>query len=415
VVLNSLRLLSGRQIGDTLPGRVLAGLIDALRSPGAWVARMRPGAALAVIRRHGRAICRWGTALAVAAYLLSGVYIIKPDEVGVVRRFGTFIGGDVEPGLHYHMPWPVEKVVRLRVDRLRTVEIGYRLAPRPRGAFEPPAYEWGLQHRSGRYVGPPLGQEEEGYQVTADAQLVTMNVAVQYQIVNSQAFLFRVTDPEQLVRVAAEAAVRAVAVSHELTGILTDHRSSVQDEIADVLKKRLGKYGCGVRLVGVWLQDVHPPIPVVDAFRDVSSALEERTRMINQAEGYANERAALAVGDAARLRSEADGYSSRVAIRAEGDAYSFRERAAAYGDARTVTGLRLLLEALEAGLAGRKKLVLDGDAGARQRLFFMGDGQSALGVGADGLESPPGTGAGDGYGLPAAAFGEYTDDEWVED
>src|SRR5262249_40711217 len=181
---------------------------------------------------------------------------------------------------------------------------------------EPPAYEWNLQHRSGRYERRP----EEALMVTGDENLIEVNTVIQYSIGSSNKFLFSTTDPNNLIRVAAESALRSLIGQNTLDAVLTTGRAEIERGAKELLQSRLDEYDSGLRVIAVQLQDAHPSVEVVDAFRNVSSAFEEKSKLINEAESYRNEQLALARGQALARLAEAAGYTADRANRAEGDA-----------------------------------------------------------------------------------------------
>jgi len=347
VMMNSLRLLRTRQ--GTVDLRPLARRgVEALR---------------AIPRR--RELLKPAAALAVLAIVLNGAYIIGPDETGIVQRFGKKLVPSSEPGLHYKLPWPVEVLTRDRAHQVRVVEIGFRsTASSP--ATEPAAYEWNVQHRGGRFQSRP----EESLRLTGDQNLIELNAAVHYDLPRPDEFLFHQADGEATVRAAAEAALQSVITATPLDDVLTTGRAAIEQKVREEMQVRLDRCGAGVRVLGFRLQDVHPSLEVVDAFREVSGAYEEKNRLINEAEGYRNEQIALARGNALARMEQARAYTLGRTNRAEGDAARFTGREAAYRTAPGPTETRLYLETLEQVLPGKKKLILDRSKAPR-RLFLM--------------------------------------------
>jgi len=321
--------------------------------------------------------------LIAAAVLLvcNGFYSLAPNETGVIERFGRKILPYRDPGLHYKLPWPIERLTRLRGRNIRVVEIGFR-ANATNGEAEPAAYEWNVQHRSGRFVRKP----EESLMLTGDQNMIEVNAVVHYQLSQPDDYLFQQLDGEATVRTAAESALQTTVFTAPLDDVLTTERQTIEARVAAALEKKLDRYGAGVRVIRVKLLDVHPSLEVVDAFREVSAAFEEKNRLINEAEGYRNEQVALARGNAeARLKSAA-GYKVSRTDRADGDGSRFDLAESAFNTAPAIHRLRLYLETMEQVLPGKKKLILDSSAKGRRHLLLLEDGvevapPGALGAG----------------------------------
>src|SRR5262249_15659907 len=294
--------------------------------------------------------------------------ILKPEEVGVIERFGKKVLPPNQAGLHYKLPWPIEKLNRIQAHKVRTVEIGFRSnssAP----DTEPAAYEWNVQHRSGRFQRKP----EESLMLTGDQNMVWVNAIVHYNLARPDDFLFRQLDGDTTVRAAAESALQTISTATPMDSVLTTGREAIEKQMLSELQRRLDRYQAGIRVLRVKLQDVHPSLEVVDAFREVSGAYEEKNRLINEAEGYPNEQVALARGNAqARVRN-AEAYTLGRKNRAEGDSSRFVQHEAAFRTAPGPNQTRLYLETLEQVLPGRKKMIVDPSKG-RRHLLLLEDG-----------------------------------------
>jgi Cu+-exporting ATPase len=378
VMMNSLRLLRVAPSRSRIPA-----LIARTPIPQAWdrlrnvVGRIDlSGSAVWLYRRRGELV-RPAIAICAAAALFSGVYVIRPDELGIVLRFGRKMQPYNGPGLHYKWPWPVDRLMRVKIHQVRVVEIGFRSnASRPES--EPAAYEWNAQHRSGRYQR----KAEESLMLTGDQNMIELNATVHYDLLHPDEFLFRQLDGEKTVRVATESAIQLIATTTPLDDILTTGRHAVELRAANDLQSRLDQYHTGIRVLSFRLQDVHPSLEVVDAFREVSGAYEEKNRLINEAEAYRNEQIALARGNAKARLEQAAAYRADRKNRADGDATRFIQREVAFRSAPGPTELRLYLETVEQVLPGKKKLILDHTKSAR-RLFLLEDGVEIAGPGAN--------------------------------
>ncbi len=280
-------------------------------------------------------------------WLLSGIYIVAPDERGVVLRFGKVVR-ETEPGPHYHLPWPLERVLRPSVTAIRKEEVGFRTVE----------------------VGPPARYQEvdaEALMLTGDENIVKLEFIVQYKVradaTGTSDFLFNVRDPEGTVRAGAEAAMREVVGRNQIDQVLTEGKEEVQVEAQRVLQQILDRYGSGIEIVTLKLQDVDPPDQVSDAFKDVISAQQDKERLINEARGYANDVVPRARGQAAQMVNEAQGYSEAKVRGATGDAKRFTALQEEYAKAKDVTRKRLYLETMENILPNANKIVMDDLAG----------------------------------------------------
>jgi HflK protein len=304
-------------------------------------------------------------------WVASGTYVLKPEETAVVQRFGRKLLPYRGPGLHYALPWPIENVNRIDAGRVRVMELGFRTLRPQKQSVEPAAYEWNVAHSTGRYVQ----NLDEALMLTGDQNLVTTNAVVQYTIDRPDDYLFHLADPEGTLRGVAESSIRSVFGTGELDVLLTTGRAALEARAREEMQKRVERYGAGIRVLSVRLQDVHPPLEVVDAFREVSTAFEEKNRLINEAEAYRNEQIALARGQAASRIEEARGYLVRRTNRASGDAQHFLQSEAAYRSAPGPTETRLFLESMEQVLPGRNKLILETNGKGKRQLLTV-DSQS---------------------------------------
>jgi Cu+-exporting ATPase len=366
VMMNSLRLL---RVERTSRSR-LAGLVAALPLPALWdrLRSLQPAAVFrwAVFRR--RQLAKPASIAAAALVVISGLYTVQPDEVGVIERFGRKVTPFSQPGLHFRLPWPIERLTRIRARRVRVVEIGFRSNSRvPDG--EPVAYEWNAQHRSGRYQSRP----EESFMLTGDQNMIELNATVHYQVERPDLFLFRQMDGDATIRAAAESVIQGITTTTQLDEVLTVGRQAIERRALDELQLRMDKYEAGIRVLRVKLEDAHPALEVVDAFRAVSAAFEEKSRMINEAEGYRNEQVALARGNAKANVQQARAYSMNRTNRAAGDAARFTQAEQAFRTAPGPTETRLYLETMEQVLAGKRKLIVDSGKG-RRHLLLLEDG-----------------------------------------
>lgn len=289
--------------------------------------------------------------LFLAVYFFSGVYIVGPDEVGVVKRLGSFVGS-VTPGVHYHLPYPFETVTKPKITEVRRVEIGFRTI----------------------YAGPPARYEfkpEEALMLTGDENIVSCQYIVQYRIADPYHYLFHIKNPEVAVKSAAEAAMREVVGKKTIDEVLTIGRAEVQTETMLLLQEILDRYDAGLKIIAVQLQDVQPPQEVMSAFKDVASAREDRARFINEAQAYQNQIIPQARGEATKIIKEAEAFRETCIREAEGDTERFRKLLEEYRLGKEITRERLGLEVLEKVFSKTKKFVFDSEKTAQGVLQIL--------------------------------------------
>jgi membrane protease subunit HflK len=293
--------------------------------------------------------------IALIFWLFTGVYTVGPDEVGVVQRFGKY-DRTVQSGLNYHMPFPIETVKTPKVTEVKRIEVGFRTVGKN-------------QYRT---------VERESLMLTGDENIVDAELIVQYKIKEPINYLFNFVGPELTMREAAEASLRTVVGRHNIDEALTSGKLMIQEETKELLQSILDKYETGAQVVAVQLQDVSPPKQVIDAFKDVASAKEDKNRMINEAEGYRNDIIPKARGEAQAMIREAEGFREARIARAEGDVAKFKAILKEYSKAKDVTRERLYLEAMEEILPGIEKYIVpNGEDGNLLNLLNIGGTKGA--------------------------------------
>ncbi len=293
--------------------------------------------------------------IALIFWLFTGVYTVGPDEVGVVQRFGKYIRM-AQSGLNYHMPFPIETVKTPKVTEVKRIEIGFRTIGKN-------------QYRT---------VERESLMLTGDENIVDAELIVQYKIKEPINYLFNFIGPELTMREASEASLRTVVGRHNIDEALTSGKLMIQEETKELLQSILDKYETGVQVVAVQLQDVSPPKQVIDSFKDVASAKEDKNRMINEAEGYRNNVIPKARGEAQSMILEAEGFRESRISRAEGDVAKFKAILKEYSKAKDVTRKRLYLEAMEEILPGLEKYIVpSGEDGNLLNLLNLGGTKGA--------------------------------------
>ena len=292
-------------------------------------------------------------AAALALWLFTGVYMVGPDEVGVVRTFGEYTRV-AQSGLNYHFPYPIEQVNTPAVTEVKRIEIGFRTL------------------RNGQY----RTVEKESLMLTGDENIVDAEMIVQYKIKDPVAYLFKIVEPELTVREAAEASLRTVVGRNKIDETLTTGKFQIQEGTKTQLQLILDKYESGIHVVAGQLQDVSPPKEVIGAFKDVASAKEDKNRMVNQAEGYRNDIIPKARGEAEAMIRDAEGFRESRIKRSEGDAVKFTTILKEYRKAKSITQKRLYLETMERVLPGIEKIIIpDKDSGNMLNLLNLNPGK----------------------------------------
>jgi P-type Cu+ transporter len=369
VLLNAMRLLAfGDWVNQTpiRQLRALGGAVSRLDD------RLDPGLIVERLLARWRVFARFAAVLGMLLYLTWGWVAIGPGEVGLVQRLGRY-RGRLASGLHLLLPPPFEYVTRLEPDRVRSLEIGFRTDRRDGSSVG-----WGATH--GRALS--VVAEEETLLLTGDGHLVELAATAQFRLDahnarSLRAYAFGVADPDEALRPLAESAVRTVVGRIALDGLLTTRRRAVERDAARLLQARVDAYGLGLVVAGVEFQDVHPPVAVVDAYRDVSRAESDRQRRLNEGATYQAEALASARGKAAAVVNQAEADRSVRVDRGSGEADAFRYLAAARAPHPALTDHRLYWEAIVQTLAGKSKLVLD-PGRARPRHLIVPDYPAGL-------------------------------------
>lgn len=274
-------------------------------------------------------------------WLISGVYFVAPDEIGVVKRFGAAVRTAMA-GPHYHLPTPIETVLKPKVTQVRRLEVGFRTI-------------------GDRQVGRNRLVPSESLMLTKAENIVNLTFIVQYKIKDPVKYLFNVSDIAKTVKDAAEAAMRETVGKSNIDDILTTGKYQVQQDTKENLQHILDDYDAGVHIVAVQLQDAHPPDQVMAAFKDVASAKEDKSKMTNDAYGYRNDILPKAKGKAAQITNDAIAYKESKIIAAKGDTSRFLQILAQYRMAKEVTEKRLYIETMEEILPGVDKIIIEGE------------------------------------------------------
>lgn len=292
---------------------------------------------------HYRHLGKIALGLALCFYLLSGTYVVSPGEAAVVTRFGRVVQPRVTPGLRWRLPVPFEAVRRVNVAQIRREGIGVTVEGHPE----------------------ELHPSEEIQLLTGDENLLTAKAIVQYRIKEPVDYLFRIDfNEDPLLRNVIKASLTELAGRLQVDTLLTSGRTEFQRQALAQVQQRLDSYRSGIEIVSIDLQEIVPPGDVAEAFRAVSSAAEEKNKMINDAQGYANSLLPQARGEAVKRQREAEGYRTDVINRAGGEAQRFSDILKQYQrDAKVygpeVTRYRLYVEAMEQVLPKAKMYFVD--------------------------------------------------------
>ncbi|MEK9595891.1 MAG: FtsH protease activity modulator HflK [Rhodospirillaceae bacterium] len=283
--------------------------------------------------------------IAIVGWGLTGFFRVLPNQEGVVLRFGE-LNRTTGPGLHYHLPSPIETVLTPDVTRENRIEVGHRLI----GA---------RNARSSSKQDVP----EESLMITGDENIVDIDFIVFWRINDASAFLFNLQNPEETVKMAAESVMRAIVGQTPIQQALTDGREAIEEQTRNELQGLVDEYKAGIDIRQVQLLDVDPPSQVIDAFNEVARAIQDKETVQNQAEAYRNDVVPRARGEAAQMMKEAEAYRAEVVNRATGDANRFNSVYQAYSVSKDVTTQRIYLETLEEVFSKVNKIVIDKNAG----------------------------------------------------
>lgn len=271
-------------------------------------------------------------AAAFGLWALSGVYIVQPNQEGVVLTFGKATR-QAKPGLNYHLPAPIEHVEKVEVTDLKRVDVGGSNAE---------------------------DKPEESLMLTGDENIVDLDFSVVWRVADAQAYIFTVREPEEAVKAVAESAMREVVGKMPLQAILTSGRGKVQIQAAELMQKTLDRWGAGVTVVEVQIRSANPPAEVVDAFRQVANAGQDAESKVNEANTYKNRVVNEAKGDAAKLTQSAEAYREQAVREALGETARFNQIYGEYKRAPGVTRQRLYIETMQQVLSKSNKVVVDG-------------------------------------------------------
>jgi membrane protease subunit HflK len=278
-------------------------------------------------------------AVLVGVWLLSGIYLVGPDQQAVVTHFGRVVDNRVMPGIHYIWPYPIGQVHKLKVLQRQRAFIGGAPADQPLGQVEPRASQF----------------------LSGDQNLINVRTVVQFSVATPDEYLFRAEDVGRAVGAAVESELARQIASRNVDDVLTTEKVAIQEAVRQRSQVLVDQYGLGVVLSTVNIEYIAPPQETAAAFRDVASARADSVRITNEAQGYANDLVPRARGEARTLTEAAHGYKQRKVNEALGDASRFTQLVQEYEKAPAVTRSRLFLETMEEVLPRLKKTIVDSE------------------------------------------------------
>jgi membrane protease subunit HflK len=299
-------------------------------------------------------------------WLASGFYIVPEGQRGIVLRFGRFVETTM-PGPRWHLPYPIEAAEVVNVGGVRSVEVGYRNNVKSKVL-------------------------KESLMLTDDENIIDVQFAVQYLLKSPTEYLFNNRLPDDAVLQAAETAIREIVGKSSMDFVIFEGRAEVAARAHKLMQEILDRYGTGISVSKVTMQNAQPPEQVQASFDDAVKAGQDRERQKNEGQAYANDVVPKAKGMAARLQQEAEGYRQRVIEQAEGDASRFRQIVAEYNKAPQVTRDRLYIEAMQQIMSNTTKVLIDQKGGSN--LIYLP---------LDKIMQMTGTGPGEGAAKPAEA------------
>jgi membrane protease subunit HflK len=271
--------------------------------------------------------------LVLAVWLASGFYIVDAASRGVVLTFGRY-AEETKPGLRWRLPWPIQRHELVNLAQVRTLEVGYRNIVRTK-------------------------VPKESLMLTDDENIVDLQFAVQYTVKDPRDYVFNVRRPDESAQQIAETAMREVIGKSKMDGILYETQVEVGREAAKLMQQIHDRYGTGIAISAVTVQNAQPPEQVQAAFDDAVKANQDRERQKNEGQAYANDVIPRARGTASRLLQESEGYKQRVIANAEGEASRFKQVLAEYSKAPGVTRERIYIDTIQQLLSSTNKIVMD--------------------------------------------------------
>ena len=276
----------------------------------------------------------------IILWLLSGFYKVNANEQGVVLRFGEWVRTTL-PGLHYHLPYPIERAKTPKVTKVNKTEIGFREINNTQRMLL-----------------------EESLMLTGDENIVDINFSVFWVINDAGKYLFKLRNPDASIKSISESVMREVIGNTPIADALAERRQEIEMLSLDKIQNVLDKYESGIKVTQLQLQKVDPPDQVIDSFRDVQRARADKEKVINEGIAYKNDIIPRARGESEQIIQKAEAYKREVVARSEGDAQRFESVLKSYKNNEDVTKKRIYLETLEGIFQNATKVIIDTKQGS---------------------------------------------------
>jgi membrane protease subunit HflK len=284
-------------------------------------------------------------------WLLSGVFLVSTDQQAVVMRFGKVVEPRVMPGIHLALPWPLDRVTKLKVRQTQRLVIGGDPADSVLGRTQPVVSQF----------------------LTGDQNILHIRTVVQYSVGVPADYLFQTEDVARVAAAAVESELARRIAASNVDAVLTTEKIAIQEAVRGAAQKLLNDYRAGVLIASVNIESVAPPPEAADAFRDVASARADSARIVSEAQGYENDVIPKARGEAQQMLESASGYKQKKINEALGDASRFNQVAAEYARASDVNGRRLYVETMEQVLPKIRKLIVDNNGNLDLTIIRKGE------------------------------------------
>ena len=284
-------------------------------------------------------------------WILSGVFLVAADQQAVVTRFGKVVEPRVMPGIHIALPWPLDRVTKLKVQQTQRLVVGGDAADGVLGRTQPVISQF----------------------LTGDQNILHIRTVIQYSVGVPADYLFQTEDVARVTGTAVESELARRIAASNVDAVLTTEKAAIQEAVRGAAQKLLNDYRAGVLIASVNIESVAPPPEAADAFRDVASARADLARIVSEAQGYENDVIPKARGEAQQMLESANGYKQKKINEALGDASRFNQVAAEYARASDVNGRRLYVETMEQVLPKIRKLIVDNNGNLDLTIIRKGE------------------------------------------
>lgn len=321
---------------------IVLGSLSALRS-GGFPVILHSSFLISSVTRFNKYVCVFAVSILFSIYVLSGIYTVESNQTAIVKTFGKPSVKLVEPGINYHLPWPISSVDIVEVEAVR-------IATMPKSLM-----------------------------LTGDENLIEVEAAAHYSVQNAFDFVYRFSDPQSMMTLAVESAVRQIISRYPVDDVLTDKKGDIQKEALADIQMALDKAKVGIRLVSFQLTKASPPVEVLPAFQDVASAREDQVTYLNEAYAYKNEIIPVSRGKAAEISAASEAYREGKISSSRGDAASFVSRLHAFNENKEITRTRLYIETMERVLPKVRKMIVDKRIDIQSTDLWLSNGRIDVG------------------------------------